>query len=88
MRPLRTFTIQPNLPENLRPLQEIAYNLWWCWQGEAMEVFRRLDSQLWERVYHNPVAMLGQVEQKRLEQLSADEGFLSHLKRVHRDLRE
>jgi starch phosphorylase len=88
MRPLRTFTIQPNLPETLQPLQDIAYNLWWCWQGEALDVFRRLDPQAWERVYHNPVALLGQVEQKRLEQLATDEGFLSHLQRVYRDLRE
>ena len=44
MRPLRTFTIEPALPDTLLPLKELAYNLWWCWHGDAQDLFRRLDS--------------------------------------------
>jgi len=47
MRPLRTFTIEPSLPEKLSPLLEIAYNLRWCWQGDAQQLFRRLDPDGW-----------------------------------------
>ncbi len=82
MRPLRTFTIEPSLPEPLAPLLEIARNLWWCWNGDALELFRRLDGRLWEDCYHNPVALLGHVEQARLNSVARDEGFLAHLKRV------
>jgi starch phosphorylase len=61
----------------------VAYNLWWCWHGEAQDLFRRLDAGLWEDVYHNPVAMLGRLEQPRLLEAAGDEGFLAHLNRVY-----
>jgi len=62
--------------------------MWWCWQGEAQDLFRRLDDNLWEELYHNPVAMLGRIDQSRLAAVAADEGFLAHLDRVHGNLRE
>jgi len=83
MRPLRTFSVEPALPDKLIPLKELAYNLWWCWHAEARDLFRRLDPQLWDRVNHNPVALLGKVSQSRLESAAADQGFLAHLERVH-----
>ena len=30
------------LPEELRPLEEIAHNLWWVWSEEAKEIFELL----------------------------------------------
>ena len=88
MRPLRTFSVEPALPEALLPLKEMAYNMWWCWHGDALNIFRRLDAKLWEDVYHNPVALLGRLDQSRLEELAADEGFLAHLNRVYNHLRQ
>ena len=88
MRPLRTFSVEPALPEVLLPLKELAYNLWWCWQGEAQNLFRRLDATLWEEVYHNPVALLGRIEQVRLTEAAKDEGFLAHMQRVSAALKE
>ncbi len=86
MRPLRTFTISPSLPEELSALHEIAYNLRWCWNDDARQLFRRLAPQKWEQCYHNPVALLGLVEQERLGQMADDESFLAHLARVRGDL--
>jgi len=87
MRPLRTFTIEPSLPDELAPLLEIAHNLRWSWRGDAQELFRRLDPNAWEAHYHNPVAMLGAMDQQRLAEMARDEGFLTQLSRVHADLR-
>ncbi len=70
------------------PLHELAFNMWWCWHGEAQDVFRRLDAGLWEDVYHNPVAMLGRLEQSRLAEAAGDEGFLAHLDRVTSQMHE
>ncbi|MCK4602560.1 MAG: alpha-glucan family phosphorylase, partial [Phycisphaerae bacterium] len=86
MRPLRSFTIEPSLPDQLSPLLEIAYNLWWSWHGDAQDLFRRLDSDGWDECYHNPVAMLGQIDQGRLNEMAGDEGFLAHMNRVHNEL--
>ncbi|MFW6061397.1 MAG: alpha-glucan family phosphorylase [Planctomycetota bacterium] len=88
MRPLRTFTVQPSLPPELAPLSEIAQNLRWSWNGDAQGLFRRLDPDLWENCYHNPVAMLGKADQKRLTALAQDQGFLAHLHRVYAELQE
>ncbi len=86
MRPLRTFTIAPSLPDKLKPLLDIAHNLWVSWHGEARDLFRRLDSDGWEAVYHNPVALLGRIDQQRLEEMAQDEGFLAHVERVQTTL--
>jgi starch phosphorylase len=87
MRPLRTFTVEPSLPEALKPLQVIAHNLWWTWHSDAQDLFRRMDRDLWEQCYHNPVAMLGLIDQRRLQEVAADDGFLAHMSRVDADLR-
>ncbi len=79
---LRTFTVAPRLPERLVPLLEIARNLWWVWNPEAVDLFRRLDHDLWSATGHNPVAVLGQMSQERLEQLALDPVFLAHMDRV------
>jgi starch phosphorylase len=87
MRPLRTFTIEPSLPDSLKPLMEIAYNLRWSWHVEAQELFYRLDSRAWEEYYHNPVAMLGQLDQQKLEAAANDDGFIAQMTRVYEDLK-
>src|SRR5579885_1665438 len=81
-RPIRTFTVLPHLPERLQALQKLAYNLWWCWNHEAVALFRRIDVDLWETVDHSPVKLLGALDQARVEQLLHDDGFLAHLDRV------
>ncbi|HEX9973275.1 MAG TPA: alpha-glucan family phosphorylase [bacterium] len=86
MQPLRTFTVQPKLPLKLEPLKKIAHNLQWSWNHEAIELFSRLDADLWETTDHNPVKMLGQIRQERLEAMTEDDGFLAHLIRVSEKL--
>ena len=61
---------------------DIANNLWWCWNPEAINLLRRIDSALWKVVYHNPKDLIGAVSQERLKELSEDESFLAHLDRV------
>src|SRR5437660_3666954 len=81
-RPIRTFTVLPKLPERLRPLQTLAYNLWWCWNADAVALFRRVNPDLFEALDHSPIRLLGATEQARFEELAADDGFLAHLDRV------
>jgi starch phosphorylase len=80
------FVVIPKVPEKLKELLEITENLWWCWTSDAIELFRRLDRDVWEDVYHNPKAMLGRVSQSRFEELSEDDSFISHMKRVKENL--
>jgi len=82
MKPIHTFTVIPALPDKLQRLRELAYNILWCWDHETIELFRRLDRDLWEESGHNPVRMLGTIAQDRLERAARDDGFLAQLERV------
>src|ERR1051325_7294663 len=85
-RPLRTFTVLPHLPGRLQGLQKLAYNMWWCWNQEAVSLFRRVDDELFDKLENSPVKLLASVGQERLDQLLRDEGFLAHMDRVLADL--
>lgn len=81
-RTYRTYTVLPELPERLKPLHQLAYNLWWCWHPEACELFDRIDYDLFSAVDHSPIRLLGGISQERIRELSRDDGFLAHLDRV------
>lgn len=82
MQNIRKFTVVPSLPDRLARLKDIAYNLWWVWEPEAIPLWTRMDIDLWEEVYHNPVKLLGAISQNRLKELSEDDSFLAHVDRV------
>ncbi len=86
MKPVHTFSVIPSLPKTIEGLRHIAYNLRWCWSHESVELFRRLDPDLWETAGHNPVLMLGTIEQAKLEGAADDDAFLAHLRRVEEHL--
>jgi starch phosphorylase len=82
VKPVATVSVVPNLPEPLQRLHELAYNLRWAWHEETIALFRRLDRDLWEKTGHNPVWMLGIIEQSRLEMAGEDAAFMAHFRRV------
>lgn len=86
MKPVRTFDVIPALPSAIEGLRAAAYNLRWSWDHETIELFRRLDRDLWESTGHNPVLMLGTIEQEKLESAARDDAFLAHLQRVSASL--
>lgn len=82
IKPVATVSVVPDLPESLSRLTELAYNLRWSWDHETYTLFRRIDTALWEKTYHNPVAMLGLVSQERLNQFTKDPASMAHYHRV------
>ncbi len=85
---IQTFAVSPSLPPRLRALGKIAYNLWWCWNPEAISLFSRIDPELWDKVDHSPVRLGGVVSQARLNELCEDDGFLAHLDRIEAQLND
>ncbi len=77
------FNVVPVLPGPLEPLQDLAYNLLWSWDSDLFLLFRRIDPAIWEETGNNPAALLGLVDQRRLDELSEDDGFLHHLSQMH-----
>ena len=86
VKPVHAFQVVPSLPAPLDGLRQLAHNLRWAWDHSTIELFRRLDSDLWETTGHNPVRMLGLLEQGQLQALARDESFLAHLARTTREL--
>jgi len=74
-----------DLPKRLSRLSELAYNLWWTWQPEAPRVFGRLDYDLWERLGHNPIRLLREIDRSRLSQASRDKEYRELYDRVFAD---
>lgn len=87
MKAIFKYNVLARLPERLQPLQEIAHNLWFSWHHDVAHLFRRMDAGLWETCNHNPVYMLGNVSQERLDELAQDAGFLSQMDRAQEELR-
>ncbi|MBZ5724304.1 MAG: alpha-glucan family phosphorylase [Acidobacteriia bacterium] len=86
MKPVHVFHVVPSLPAPLAGLRQLANNLRWAWDHNTIELFRRLDSDLWESTGHNPVRMLGAIDQEQLEAASRDDAYLAHLDRTMREL--
>lgn len=85
---IQRFKVDPSVPEQLKKLQEIARNLWWCWHYEAVALFSQLDRDLWESTHHNPVKLLGLIGQDRLDRAASDRSFLHELNTVHAQMME
>jgi len=84
MDPIVTYNVIPRLPQELEPLREMAFNLWWTWEPQARRLFRFLDVETWDRTNHNPVRMLQLVRQARLVEAARDEHFLRDLQDVYK----
>lgn len=81
-----TFRIRATLTGELSALEDLAYNLRWSWHPETIDLFRRLDPDLWNDTRHNPVKMLGLISQEKLSQAASDDAFVALLNRVYKNL--
>ncbi|MFN7915271.1 MAG: alpha-glucan family phosphorylase [Vicinamibacterales bacterium] len=66
----------PPLPERINKLDQLAVDLWWSWNADGREVFRRLDYTLWKATAHNPVRMLWVVQREKIEAAAKSPDFL------------
>ena len=86
MKALRRFTVRAHLPDRLSALERLSINLRWSWDKPTQDLFAAIDPALWKHVGYDPVALLGQVAPKRLDELAADESFLRRLDELAAEL--
>ncbi len=84
----RDITVRAELPAQLKPLEEIARNLWWVWNSEAKALFRDLNPDLWRKTGENPIIVLQRLTSERVDEILADAGLMERLSRVYADLRD
>ncbi|MDY6844203.1 MAG: alpha-glucan family phosphorylase [Thermodesulfobacteriota bacterium] len=77
--------LSKKLPERIRRLADLSYNLWWSWNTDARTLFKSLDRIVWKETSHNPVQLLGDISSERLLEASTDSSFLQHYDTVIKD---
>ncbi|MDR2305107.1 MAG: alpha-glucan family phosphorylase [Treponema sp.] len=80
---ISTYTVKPKLPPALKPLEEIARNLWLSWNYDAVQLFIRLDYDAWMQSQQSPVRTLGMANPVRLAQMAKDDSYLAALQEVY-----
>ena len=83
----KVVTVQSQMPDSLKHLDEIAHNLWWTWNTEAYNLFRNLDPDLFKSTGKNVVEMLGKLSYEELTRMSEDKQLLSKINQVYKDFR-
>ena len=75
--------VQNKLPEVLKPLKELAYNLWWSWNYEATNMFAGIDSAKWEKLEYNPVRLVESLSKDEIDRLENNHDFIKQLNAVY-----
>ncbi|MBP1646555.1 MAG: alpha-glucan phosphorylase, partial [Bacteroidetes bacterium] len=81
-------TVKSRIPEELKKLSEIAHNIWWSWDSEAVILFRDLDPVLWKEVGLNPVTLLERMSFEKLEALSNDKVIIKRMNDLYARFKE
>ncbi|MDR1720725.1 MAG: alpha-glucan family phosphorylase [Dysgonamonadaceae bacterium] len=79
----KEINIYSKLPQELKILDEIAHNLWWVWNYEAIDMFTAINKTLWRATEGNPVLFLQQLTYKQLTAILEDESLMSRIKEVY-----
>ena len=71
-----------SLPPRLKRLGELAYNLWWAWNLDALSVYFEIDHPLWHKNKHNAVNFLRRVDRASLNAVANDKTYIDMYNRV------
>ncbi len=74
--------VQPNIPDSLSRLNELAADLYYSWDRQVRALFFRLDSNLWNSTGHNPKLFLRRIKQENLEKAARDPVYIQDYHRV------
>lgn len=80
--------VKSTLPSELKCLDELAHNMWWAWNYEARNMWKSLDSDLYEEVGHNPVMLLDRLSYERKEAIVKDKAIMESVKLVYKKFRD
>jgi len=84
----RDITVKAELPAQLKPLEEMARNLWWVWNSEGKSLFRELNPDLWRATGENPVMLLQRLSTERIDEILADKMLMDRIAHVYSKMRE
>ena len=84
----RDITVKAELPTELKPLEELAKNLWWVWNSEGKNLFRDLNPDLWRATGENPVTLLQRMSSERLNEVIANDDLMSRIAKAYKNFKD
>jgi phosphorylase/glycogen(starch) synthase len=75
--------VKPVYSTEMQKLQELANNIWWCWNVDAVELFESIDAEAWKATEQNPVALMAGLSVEQIKNLENNEDFIDRLNKVY-----
>ena len=75
--------VKPIYSEEMRKLEELSRNIWWCWNVDAIELFESIDPVAWKTTEQNPVALMEGLSVEQIKDLENNEDFVGRLNKVY-----
>ncbi|MBQ3034219.1 MAG: alpha-glucan family phosphorylase, partial [Deferribacterales bacterium] len=76
---IREYEVKISLPDKLKSLETIAYNLWWAWNTPASNLYKEINPDLWESSGHNPISVISSLTKEDCKRLMDDDVFMASL---------
>ncbi len=74
--------IEISVPKELEDLQRLSRNLWWTWNFEAANLFKRINPVLWEKAEQSPPRLLDSLTVEHYQKLISDKEFMDEYRLV------
>lgn len=81
-------TVLPDTPPQLQKLQQLAYNLYFSWNEEVMDLYKKMDEKLWDKCERSPIRFLSEVSSETLHSFAEDKQYIKEVNRVFNTFRE
>ena len=75
--------VKPVYSAEMQKLQELATNIWWCWNVDAIKLFESIDAAAWKATEQNPIALMAGLSVEQIEALEKNAAFIEQLNKVH-----
>ena len=75
--------VKPIYSPEMKKLEELSRNIWWCWNVDAVELFESIDSVAWKATEQNPVALMEGLSVEQIKDLENNKDFVERLNKVY-----
>ena len=75
--------VKPVYSVEMKKLEELSRNIWWCWNVDAIELFESIDAEAWKATEQNPVALMGGLSVEQIKALENNKDFIERLNKVY-----
>ena len=75
--------VRPVYSPEMKKLEELSRNIWWCWNVDAVELFESIDPEAWKATEQNPVALMANLSVEQIKELENNKDFIERLNKVY-----